>query len=113
LATGREAHLPDASDCPSLPAASSIGIVSATDQRSRLASLPVGLLFLEPLGTKCQYDSITRYSQMNFALAGWFSSTLFYRILLQLHDIIVELRVDKTEQPAFVCSNPKSAFIWR
>jgi hypothetical protein len=57
LATDREVHLPNASDCPLLPATSSIGIVSAADQRSKLASLPVGLLFLEPLGTKCQYDS--------------------------------------------------------
>lgn len=56
-ATSREAHRPDASDCPSLPAAESIGIVSATDQRSRLASLPVGLLFLEPLGTKSHVHS--------------------------------------------------------
>jgi hypothetical protein len=42
-----------ASGSPSLPAAGSIGIVTATDQRSRSVSLPGGSLFLEPLGTKC------------------------------------------------------------
>ena len=56
-ATDREAHLPNASDNPSLPTARPIGIVSAADQRSRLASLPFGSLFLEPLGTKCYVAS--------------------------------------------------------
>jgi hypothetical protein len=43
-ATDQVAHLPNAPDCPSLPAAYSIGIVSAADQRSRPASLPFGSL---------------------------------------------------------------------
>ena len=34
-----------------------IGIVSAADHRSALASLPFGSLFLEPLGTKCYVAS--------------------------------------------------------
>jgi hypothetical protein len=46
-ATDQVAHLPNAPDCPSLPAAYSIGIVSAADQRSRPASLPFGSLFLD------------------------------------------------------------------
>jgi hypothetical protein len=49
----REAHLPNASACLSLPASGSICIVPTADQRSRLVSLPEGSLFLEPLGTKC------------------------------------------------------------
>ncbi len=85
-ATDREAHLPNASDCPSLPAACPIGIVSTADQRSRLASLPFGSLFLEPLGTKCHVRSKHYYSQMNFAIANRFSSRLLSRILLQLRD---------------------------
>src|SRR6202021_592674 len=85
-ATDREAHLPNASDCLSLPAACPIGIVSTADQRSRLASLPFGSLFLEPLGTKCYVASNPDYSQMNFVAPRGFSSTFFELILLRLHD---------------------------
>jgi hypothetical protein len=52
-APDQEIHLPNASGFPSLPAASSIGISPASDQRSRSVLLPEGPLFLEPLGTKC------------------------------------------------------------
>jgi hypothetical protein len=101
-ATNREAHLPNASNCPSLPAACPIGIVSASDQRSRLASLPFGSLFLEPLGTKCYIDSEQRYSQMNFVAVRHFSSRLLARILLQLQDTGLGLFVDKTRTSRFV-----------
>jgi len=101
-ATDQEAHLPNASDCLSLPAACPIGIVSTADQRSRLASLPFGSLFLEPLGTKCHVRSKHHYSQMNFAAARRFSSRLLVRILLQLQDGGFGLFVDKTLQAASV-----------
>jgi hypothetical protein len=104
-ATDREAHLPNASDCLSLPVVCPIGIVSTADQRSRLASLPFGSLFLEPLGTKSYSDSKHHFSQMNFAAAGWFSSTLLTPILLQLRDTGFGLVVDKTRKTGFVVFN--------
>jgi len=101
-ATDRKARLPETSDCLSLPAAVSIGIAAAADQRSRLASFPVGSLFLEPLGTKSYVVSKRRYSQMNFAAGKRFSSELWPRVLLQLRNTGVGFRVDKTRCPGFV-----------
>ena len=75
---------------------------STADQRSRLASLPFGSLFPEPLGTKCYVHSKRCYSQMNFARAAQFSSRFSQRILLQLEDARFGLFVHKTCKTGFV-----------
>jgi hypothetical protein len=79
-------------------------LVSAAAQRSRLASLPLGLLFLEPLGTKRYVHANARRSQINLSLRWWFSSTLSWTVLLHLRDSAIGFFVDKTSPLSFVTS---------
>jgi hypothetical protein len=101
----REARLLKAPGFPSLPAAFSTVVVRAADQRSRSVSLSLGLLFLEPLGTKAYVHSELGYSQMNFVIRRLFSSTIFTSVFCNLPVNGRACSVDKTRQ-----AQPVAAF---